>query len=110
MFADIQQTKRGPRSPSVFMSDALFVLGRAAVYLTTLDSSRGVLRASKEVRAEVLAHIEVVELQSASDIGRGLPGSLKGGSKITGNCQEIPMEVEIPGNMGKRCRAGLRRG
>jgi len=42
-------------------------------------------------------------------IGRGLPGSLKGGSEITGNYQEIPMEVEIPGNMGKRCRAGLRR-
>ena len=43
-------------------------------------------------------------------IGRGLPGSLKGGSKITGSYQEIPMEVEIPGNMGKQCRAGLRRG
>ena len=34
----------------------------------------------------------------------------KGGLEITGNYQEIPMEVEIPGNMGKRCRAGLRRG
>ena len=43
-------------------------------------------------------------------IGRGLPGSLKGGSEITGNYQETSMEVEIPRNMGKRCRAGLRRG
>ena len=47
---------------------------------------------------------------SKSTIGRRLPGSLKGGSEITGNYQEISMEVEIPGNIGKRCRAGLRRG
>ena len=33
---------------------------------------------------------------------RGLPGSLKGDSEIAGNYQEIPMEVEIPGNMDKR--------
>ena len=32
-------------------------------------------------------------------MGRGLPGSLKGGSEITGNNQDISMEVEIPGNM-----------
>ena len=48
------------------MSDVLFILGRAAVYLTTSDTFRRVLLASKEVRAEVLAHVEVVMLKSAS--------------------------------------------
>ena len=48
------------------MSDA-FILGRAAVYLTTDDIFRGVLLASNEVRTEVLAHVEVVKLKSASE-------------------------------------------
>ena len=32
----------------------------------------------------------------------GLPGSLKGDSEIAGNYLEIPMKVEIPGNMDTR--------
>ena len=49
------------------MSDVLFILGRAAVYLSTPDTFRGVLFASKEVRTEVLEHVEVVMLKSASE-------------------------------------------
>ena len=49
------------------MSDVIFILGRAAVYLTTPVIFRGVLLASKEVRTEVLAHVEVVMLRSASE-------------------------------------------
>ena len=49
------------------MSTVFFVLGRAAVYLATPDTVRGVLLASKEVRAEVLVHVEVVRLESASE-------------------------------------------
>ena len=45
----------------------VFILGRAAVYVTTSDAFRGVLLSSKEVRAEVLAHVEVVMLKSASE-------------------------------------------
>ena len=43
---------------SCTMSD-VFILGRAAAYLTTFDTFLGVLLASKEVRAEALAHAEV---------------------------------------------------
>ena len=49
------------------MSDVCFILGRATVYLTTPDSFRGILRVSIEVRAEVLVHVEVVRLESASE-------------------------------------------
>ena len=49
------------------MSDEIFILGRAAVYLTTRDAFRGVLLAGKEVRTEILAHVEVVELSYASE-------------------------------------------
>ena len=43
-------------------------------------------------------------------MGRGLPESPKRGSEITGDYPEIPTEAEIPGNMGKRYRDGLRCG
>ena len=49
------------------MSDVFFILGRAAVYLTAPDTLRGVLLASKEVQTEVLAHVEVVEFEDASE-------------------------------------------
>ena len=42
-------------------------LGQGCIYLTTLDPPRGVLITSKEVWAEVLAHVEVVKLESASE-------------------------------------------
>ena len=45
----------------------VIILGRPAVYLTTPDTLRGVLLASKEVRVGVLAHVEVVMLKSASE-------------------------------------------
>ena len=48
------------------MSDVIFILGRAGVYLTTPDVFRGVSLASKVVRTEVLVHVEVVKLQYAS--------------------------------------------
>ena len=48
------------------MSDVFDILDRAALYLTTTDAFRGVLLASTEVRAEVLAHAEVVMIKSAS--------------------------------------------
>ena len=47
--------------------DVFFILGWAAVYLTTPDTFRGVLLASKEVRTGVLAHVEVVKLKTASE-------------------------------------------
>ena len=43
----------------------VFILGRAAVFLTTRDIF-GVLLASSEVRTQVLASVEVVKLYSAS--------------------------------------------
>ena len=46
---------------------AVFILGRAAIYLTAPGAFRGVLLASKEVRTEVLAHVEVVMLKEASE-------------------------------------------
>ena len=49
------------------MSGVIFILGMVAVYLTTPETLRGVLLASKEVRTEVLEHAEVVMLRSASE-------------------------------------------
>ena len=49
------------------MRDVFFILGRAALCLTTPEHVvRGVLLANKEIRAEVLAHVEVLKLEKAS--------------------------------------------
>ena len=49
------------------MSDVSFIMGRAAPYLSTPATFRGVLLAGKEARTEVFAHVGVVELEDASE-------------------------------------------
>ena len=52
----------------LFVVSAFFILGRVVIYLTMPDMFRGVLVASREARAGVLAHVQVVTLKSASAV------------------------------------------
>ena len=95
---------RARRGPHVERADVVRVyaelpaaraaLRRAAV--GALELARRIARADRKRATEcpsLLSCHARSAVTAAAAIGRGLPGSLKGGSEITENYQEIPMEV-----------------